>query len=148
MAGLLVTLAGAGFIAGCGTWVATATGGAEAAGTVACIVATAALGAATGDVAAGAGVGAEAFVCAGATAALGAGAGGCVLGAGARGGVAACATTELFFKPRRSRSMGSKYTNAPAAAITRIPASNNFVLFTFFPSLTKPTVQSTLAAFN
>ena len=78
-------LAGAGFIAGCGTWVATATGGAEAAGIVACFVATA-LGAATGDVAAGAGdrgdTATEAFVCAGATAALGTITGGFATGIG------------------------------------------------------------------
>lgn len=87
MAGLPVTLAGAGFIAGCGTRAATATGGTEAAGIVACIVATAALGAATGEVAAGAGVGGdtatEAFVCAGATAALGTITGGFATGIGA-----------------------------------------------------------------
>lgn len=63
-------------------------------------------------------------------------------GAATRGVATGCTTTEPFFKPNRSRSIGSKYTNAAPPIITKLPTSTKLLMFMFFLSQANRTVQS------
>jgi hypothetical protein len=95
----------------------------------------------TGGTGAGTGAG-----CGAATAATGLVAGGWTTGAAESVGATGFATAGSCFKPKRLRSRGSRYTNAPAATMTSIPMSNNIFLSTIFLSQAKSIVESASAS--